>query len=147
MSVRRSTARLVVVLLASTLSACASSHWHTYDLPADKATWMQGRKTVADGTKLKMIFETDDQKMQIERIDYKVRDGNLYIWPVRESLPFEPVEFTIDTATLKLEKPWQDHVYWVGAVNWDGAIGVFGNPDPLGDRIDRVKADVQPATK
>jgi len=84
--------------------------------------------------------------MRIDRIDYKVRDGNLYIWPVRASEPFVPVEFTMDTASLKLDKPWQDHVYWVGSVSWDNSLGVFGNPDPLGDRAERVKAHVEPAS-
>jgi len=145
MAVCRSTVRFVLVLFAASLSACASNHWHAHDVPAAQATWTRGRKTIADGSRLKLIFESDNQTLRIERVDYKVRDGNLYIWPVRASEPFAPVEFTIDTAKMKIAQPWQDHVYWVGAVNWDNALGQYVSTDPLGDRVDRVKADIQPA--
>jgi hypothetical protein len=142
MRVFRFFARLAVVLTGCLLSACASKPLRVRDLPASEATWMQGRETVADGSHLKMIFRHDAERLRIDRIDYKIRDGDLYIWPVRTSELFAPIEFTLDTARLKLKQPWQEHVYWVGAVDWDGALGHLVNSDPLGDRVERVKADV-----
>ena len=131
-----------VVLTVSLLGACASKT-QVRDLTPSEANWMTGRHTVADGPKLKMIFEHDSEALRIERIDYKVYNGELYLWPVRESATFEPVEFTLDTTDLKLQAPWQDHVYWVGAANWDAPVlGRVLNPSPLGDRVERVKAEV-----
>jgi len=132
----------VVAVSVALLSACSSKP-QVHDLNAYESYWMDGRRTVADGSKLKMIFDHDSQGLKIGRVDYKVYDGDLYLWPVRDSHPFEPVEFTLDTAPLKLHQPWQDHVYWVGAANYNTPlVGPVLNTNPLGDRVDRVKADV-----
>jgi|SRR4051812_3890431 hypothetical protein len=131
-----------VVLGLSLLSSCASKT-QVRDVAPNEANWMEGRRTVADGSKLKMIFERDSEALKINRIDYKVYEGELYVWPVRESAAFVPVEFTLDTSALKLHQPWQNHVYWVAAANWDApVIGRVLNPSPLGDRVERLKADV-----
>jgi hypothetical protein len=135
----------VVVLVGALLSACGKTQVH--DLYPNEASWVKGRKTIADGSKLKMVFDHDQQGLLIERVDYKVYKGDLYIWPVRGDAAFQPMEFTLDTADLKLAQPWQDHVYWVGAANWDSPVlGQVFNPSPLGDRVDRIKADVTPTT-
>jgi hypothetical protein len=131
-----------VVCVAITFMGCASKPLQTRDLSPQEAPWMNGRRTVADGTKLKMIFESDSQTLRIKRIDYKVADGNLYLWPIRASEPFQPAEFTLDTKNLELSQPWQEHVYWVGTVNWDGPLGRLIDPDPLGDRVERARATV-----
>jgi hypothetical protein len=125
------------------MSGCASKSPQTRDLPPQEAPWMQGRRTVADGTTLKMIFEQDSQTLRIKRIDYKVADGELYLWPIRASEAFAPVEFELDVSKLKLRQPWREHVYWVGTAHWDGALGRLVSLDPLGDRVERVPAVVQ----
>jgi len=61
---------------------------------------------------------------------------------VRGHESFQPVEFSFDTKTLKIKSPWQDHVYWVETANWDGPMERIFHPSPLGDRVDRVKANV-----
>src|SRR5688572_29704125 len=128
--------KLIALALFSMLAVgCAERQLQTRDLAPQEAPWMAGRRTVADGTKLKMIFENDPQTLAIKRIDYKVHDGELYLWPIRTGATFEPIEFTLDTSKLKLKQPWHEHVYWVGAANWDGALGRLVDPDPLGDRV------------
>ena len=142
----RSSVRLFVFALSAALLSACSDKTRVNDLNAYESSFVQGRRTVADGSKLKMIFEHDSEDLKIDRIDYKVYEGELYLWPVRASHAFEPVEFTLDTSNLKLRQPWQDHVYWVGAANWDAPMmGRVLNPSPLGDRVDRVKADVVPS--
>ena len=136
--------KVVALLMVMMLVGCAERQLQTRDLTPQQAPWMQGRRTVADGAKLKMIFENDPQTLAIKRVDYKVRDGELYLWPIRASQTFEPIEFTLDTSKLKLRQPWQEHVYWVGTANWDGPLGRLIDPDPLGDRVERIRADVQP---
>ena len=131
---------LAVVLL---IVGCASrAPLQTRDIPVQQATWMEGRRTESDGTKLKLVFERDPLT-SIKRVDYKVRDGELYIWPVHGSEKFQPIVFTLDTAKLKINEPWQEHVYWVETAHWDGGLGRLVDFDPLGDRVDRVKADVK----
>jgi hypothetical protein len=133
----------VLIAGLALISGCAERQLQTRDLPPQEASWMQGRRTVADGTKLRIIFDSEPQELRIKRIDYKVADGELYLWPIRASEHFEPAEFTLDTTKLKLKQPWQEHVYWVGTSHWDGALGRLVDPDPLGDRVERVKADVR----
>ena len=134
---------VMIVTIAMLAAGCASEPLQTRDLTPQEAPWMAGRSTSADGTKLKMRFDSEPQELRIKRIDYKVEDGDLYLWPIRASERFEPVEFTLDTAKLKLKEPWTNHVYWVGTAHWDGALGRLVDPDPLGDRVDRVKAEVK----
>jgi hypothetical protein len=138
-------ARMTVVMMAMLASGagCASEPLVTQDLTPAQSQWMAGRTTSADGTKLKMRFDSEPQELRIKRVDYEVKDGDLYLWPIRASERFEAVEFTLDTAKLKLKQPWTEHVYWVGTSHWDGALGRLVDPDPLGDRVERVKADVK----
>jgi hypothetical protein len=133
----------VPVLVLILIAGCAEHALQTRDLPPQEATWMQGRRAIADGTKLRIIFDSEPQELRIKRIDYKVADGELYLWPIRASEHFEPVEFTLDTAKLDLKQPWQEHVYWVGTSHWDGALGRLVDFDPLGDRVERAKANVR----
>jgi hypothetical protein len=134
---------VTVVSIAVLTAGCASEELVTQDLSPAQSPWMTGRATSADGTKLKMRFDSEPRELRIKRIDYKVAEGELYLWPVRASERFEPVEFTLDTAKLKLKQPWTEHVYWVATSHWDGALGRLVDPDPLGDRVERVKADVK----
>ena len=132
-----------VVLVAFTLIGCASKPLQTRDLSPQEASWLSGRRTVADGSKLKIVFNNDTQTLRIKRVDYKVADGELYLWPIRASEGFQPAAFTLDTAKLKLKQPWHEHVYWVGTAHWDGPLGRLVDPNPLGDRVERVKAEIQ----
>src|SRR5688500_7630508 len=109
---------LSAIAVVSLLIGCESVPKTTRDIPPAEATWMNGRRTTADGTKLKMIFESDPLT-SIKGVDYKVRDGELDLWTIRGSERFQPIEFALDTSKLKLKQPWQEHVYWVGTVHWD----------------------------
>jgi hypothetical protein len=76
-----------------------------------------------------------------------VYDGALYLSTVRQPRPFSPARFEIDTVGMKgLKQPWQDRVYWVADVKWDSVTrraATVGST--LGQRVDRVKADVTTA--
>ena len=131
---------LAVAMLAG-LSACAPKT-QVHDVPLNEATWLSGRRTIAEGSRLKMVFDKDREALGIDRVDYKVYDGELYLWPVRASESFVPVEFTLDIASMKLRAPWAEHVYWVEAANWNNMVGRIVHPSPLGEKVDRVKAEV-----
>jgi hypothetical protein len=141
MPVKRAVALIALMLV---LASC-STQTQVHDVPAHEATWINGRRTVADGSHLKMIFDSDGENLGIERVDFKVYEGELYLWPVRASEMFAPVTFTLDTTTMQLKSPWHEHVYWVESANWNNVVGRIVHPSPLGERVDRVKADVEAA--
>ena len=134
---------IVAALLVLAIAVGCSTNPQTRDIPRQQAGWIDGRQTTRDGDLLRVAFHHDPQAIQIQKLDYEVHAGELYLWPVRASKPFEPVEFTLDTSKLKLREPWTDHVYWVSEVRWDNIFTRAVHPGPLGEQVDRVKADVR----
>ena len=114
------------------------------DVPTTQtAAWSQSRRLWSDGPVLHVAIDADPQGLFVSRIDYEVWDGNLYLSTVRQSKPFSPGAFQIDTAGLKLNQPWPDHVYWVTEIQWDHpGRRVASVGSSLGQRVDRVKANV-----
>jgi hypothetical protein len=139
-------AAAAAVLIVLLIAAGCSTNPQVRDLPRGQAGWMNGRETTRsgrDGDVLRVEFHADPQGIRIKKLDYEVHDGELYLWPVRASQPFEPVVFALDTSKLKLREPWTDHVYWVSEVRWDNVLTRVARPGPLGEYVDRVKADVR----
>jgi hypothetical protein len=132
-----------IVLLLCLLAGCATQKPKFIDLPPSRASWTEGRRLWSDGRTLHVAIDDDPRGLYVSRIDYQVHDGNLYLATVRQSRPFSRSTFEIDTQELSLNHPWQDHVYWIADVRWDDVgkrAGDLGTN--LGQRVDRVKADV-----
>ena len=141
------------LVLAASTAGCASNRTppNFRDIPHEKAGWTEGRRLWSDGRTLHVAIEDDPRGLYVSRIEYEAYDGNLYLATVRQSKPFAPAKFEIDTRGLKLNKPWQHHVYWVADVKWDSVprrAATLGST--LGQHVDRVKAEVAttpPATQ
>ena len=138
---------IVSVAILASIAGCASNRTppHFRDIPRDKAGWTEGRRLWSDGRTLHVAIDEDPRGLYVSRIEYEVFDGNLYLATVRQSRPFAPAKFEIDTRGLTLHEPWQDHVYWVADVKWDSVTrraATVGST--LGQHVDRVKAEVDP---
>jgi len=146
---RMSAKRLVMlVLLAGLVTGCAATRTPPKfrDVPPAKSAWTEGRRLWSEGRTLHVAIDDDPQGLYVSRIEYEAYDGHLYLATVRQSRPFADAKFEIDTTGLKLNQPWQDHVYWVADVRWDDVTcraATVGST--LGQRVDRVKAEVTTA--
>jgi hypothetical protein len=148
----------VLAIVASVTLACAAAGCSNTnrtppvfrDLPVEQsANWTHGRRLWAspDGRTLNVAIDADPQDLYVGRIDYEVYEGNLYLATVRQARPFSPSLFEIDTIGMQgLNQPWQEHVYWVADVKWDSVTRRASTVGSLlGQRVDRVKADVTTA--
>ena len=137
-----------VVLLLCLVAGCATQKPKFIDLPPSRASWTEGRRLWSDGRTLHVAIDEDPRGLYVSRIDYQVHDGNLYLATVRQSRPFSRSTFEIDTRGLAINQPWQEHVYWIADVRWDDVgkrAGDLGTN--LGQRVDRVKANVEDAPR
>jgi len=138
---------VALILLSCVTVGCSNRTPPNFrDLPPAQTGWTEGRRLWSDRRTLHVAIDSDPQGLYVGRIDYEVHNGNLYLATVRQSKPFAPAAFQIDTVGMKLKRPWQDHVYWVADVRWDDVgrrVATVGST--LGQHVDRVKADVSNA--